>query len=168
MGKVKVSKFQVDPNELLEAAVLRSDLGGIDKAIEAGADVNYSMEHFEIKGPHYLVLSYPLWLAIHEVVKDLPKVVSHLISRGAKPSDYKTYDLASKGSTLVQACQIVGKSRFEVVKSLLEAGASPDEGKGAVYDNISWALSSRDENRKLKDLLNKYSKKKVIGNEIEI
>jgi len=162
------SKQKLDPNEMLENSILRSDLEGIDRAIEAGADVNFSMEHFEIKGPHYLVLSYPLWLAIHEMVKDLPKVVNHLISRGAKPSDYKTYDLASKGSTLVQACQIVGKSRYGVVKSLLEAGASPDEGKGVVYDHISWALSSRDENKKLKELLNKFSKKKVIGNEIEI
>jgi hypothetical protein len=168
MSKNLRRDYKLDPNEMLERAILSSDLDAIDKAIDSGADVNYSMEYFEVKGPHYLVLNYPLWLAIHEMVKDLPKVVNHLISKGAKPSDYKTYDLASKGSTLVQACQLVGKSRYDVVKSLLEAGANPDEGKGAVYDNISWALASREENRKLKDLLNSYSKKKVLGNEIEI
>lgn len=156
------------PDETLAQAILDSNLEAIDLAISNGANINLTKEHFEIKGPHYLVLSYPLWLAITEMVKDLPKVVEHLLSKGAKPSDYKTYDLATKGSTLIQACQLVSKSRYNIVKQLLEHGASPDEGKGAVYDHISWALSSKDENRKLKELLNKYSKKKVIGNEIEI
>jgi ankyrin repeat protein len=160
--------YRRDPNEELERAILNSDISAIDKALEAGADVNFSLEHFEIKGPHYLVLSYPLWLAIQENVKDMKEVISHLLSRGAKPSNYKTYDLASKGSTLVGAVQLVGKARYGIVKLLLEHGASPDEGRGAVYDHISWALSSREENRKLKDLLNSYSKKKVIGNEVEI
>jgi len=167
MGSKGFSR-NLSPEEKLEEAILRSDLNAIDEAIKAGADVNFSKEHFEIKGPHYLVLSYPLWLAITETVKDLPKVVAHLLSKGAKPSDYKTYDLASKGSTLVQAAQLVSKSRYEVVKLLLEHGAKPEEGKGAVYDHISWALSSKAENQKLKELLNKYSKKKIIGNEIEI
>jgi hypothetical protein len=160
--------YKLTPDEKLENAILNSDFEGIDRALDEGADVNLTKEHFEIKGPHYLVLSYPLWLAINETVKDLPKVVKHLISRGAKPSDYKTYDLASKGSTLVAACQLVSKSRYEVVKLLLEQGASPDEGRGAVYDHISWALSSRAENQRLKELLNKFGKKKIIGNEIEI
>jgi hypothetical protein len=163
-----MKRQKLDPDESLEQAILNSDLEAINNALAEGADINLTKEHFEIKGPHYLVLSYPLWLAITTTVKDLPKVVGHLLSKGAKPSDYKTYDLASKGSTLVQACQLVGKSRYEIVKKLLEHGASPDEGKGAVYDHISWALSSKEENRKLKELLNKYSKKKVIGNEIEI
>lgn len=156
------------PDESLARAILDSNLEAIDLAITNGADINLTKEHFEIKGPHYLVLSYPLWLAITEMVKDLPKVVEYLLSKGAKPSNYKTYDLATKGSTLIQACQLVSKSRYNIVKQLLEHGASPDEGKGAVYDHISWALSSKEENRKLKELLNKYSKKKVIGNEIEI
>jgi hypothetical protein len=160
--------YKLTPDEKLENAILHSNLEGIDKALEEGADVNLIKEHFEIKGPHYLVLSYPLWLAINETVKDLPKVVEHLLNKGAKPSDYKTYDLASKGSTLIAACQLVSKSRYDIVKLLLEHGASPEEGKGAVYDHISWALSSRAENQKLKDLLNKFSKKKIIGNEIEI
>jgi hypothetical protein len=157
-----------DPNEQLELAILRSDINAIDRAIENGADVNLTKEHFELKGPHYLVLSYPLWLAINETVKNLPTILEHLLNKGARPSNYKTYDLATKGSTLVAACQLVSRDRYQVAKLLLEHGASPDEGRGAVYDNISWALSSKAENLKLKELLNKYSKKKVIGNEVEI
>ena len=159
---------QVTPDEKLEAAILNSDIKAIDDALSLGADVNLTKEHFEVKGPHYLGLSYPLWLAITEGVKNTLGVVEHLLKNGARPSDYKTYDLASKGSTLAAACQLASKSRYEIVKMLLEAGASPDEGRGAVYANIPSLVFSKNENQKLRELLDKYSKKKGIVRDLEI
>lgn len=149
------------PNELLEEAILNSDIEGIDRALDKGADVNATMEYFEIKGPHYLVMSYPLWIALKEGVKDLEGIVAHLLAKGAKPSNYKTPGLASKGSTLVMACQLGGKLRYKIVQMLLEHGANPQEGKGAVYASIPWGFGTKEENLKLRELLDSYSIKKV-------
>jgi len=152
MAKKHRGNFR-DLEQELEDAILASDLGRIDEVLNCGADINFSKEVFEIKGPHYLVLSYPLWLAIESRVDNLEEVVSYLLEKGAKPSDYKTYELASKGSTLIKACELSGQKRNRIVSLLLEAGASPKEGKGAVGSHIDWSLGSRQENQELKELL---------------
>lgn len=140
-------------DELLENAILAGSIEKIDQALSKGADINLTHEVFEIKGPHYLVLSYPLWLAITESVPNTVAVVDHLLSKGAKPSNYKTPDLAYKGSTLVAACQLGGERGVNLVEKLLAAGADPKEGRGTIYSSIPRSYYTKQEFKKLESLL---------------
>lgn len=140
-------------NELLENAIIGGNIEKIDAALSQGADINLTHEVFEIKGPHYLVMSYPLWLAITESVPNCIEVVDYLLSKGAKPSNYKTPDLAYKGSTLIAACKIGGERGVNLVEKLLTAGADPNEGRGALYSSIPRSYYTKQEYKRLESLL---------------
>ena len=150
---------RISPDEMLEEAIRNSDILGIDYAAAKGADFNFSHEVFEPNGKHYLVTNYPLYLAISEQVRDLTFVLRHLIKKGAKPSNYKTSQLAKTGSILIQALQLSGKKRNEVVRLLLENGANLEEGKGTVFQYVDWSLGSKKENEELREVFRTYRDK---------